>query len=351
MGLISAIILLGVLVFIHEFGHFIFAKKTGVLVERFSIGFGPVITKWQRGETEYALSAIPLGGYVKMYGEQPDAEIDPEKEHRSFANRPIWARFLIVFAGPLFNILLAVLIYAVLFMTGTPRYLSAVGGISADSPAQHAGLAKGDMIKSIDGKDMRYWDQMTEYVQKRADKQLSFTVDRNGKTFNVVITPKAASDKDVFGEGIKVGRIGVARGDKFVTERSNPVKALKEGFVQTYDISKLMIVGVVKLFEKVVPADSVGGPIMIVQMAKQSAETGAMAFFAFMAVISINLGILNLLPIPVLDGGHILFLIIETIIRRPVSIRVREIANMFGISVLMGLMFFAFYNDIMRFFK
>lgn len=351
MGIISAIILLGVLVFIHELGHFIFAKKTGVLVERFSIGFGPILAKWQKGETEYALSAIPLGGYVKMYGEQPDAEIDPEKEPRSFANQPVWARFLIVAAGPVFNLLLAVVIYTIIFMYGTPRYLSSVGDVAADSPAQHAGLVKGDLIKSIDGQDMKFWDNMTDYVQEHPGKPLRFTLERDGKLINVLITPKLVTDKNVFGEGIKVGRVGVARGDKYIKERLNPVKAVEQGFVQTYNISKMMLVGVVKLFEKVVPADSVGGPIMIVQMAKQSAETGFLTFFAFMAVISINLGILNLLPIPVLDGGHILFLFIETIIRRPVSIKVREIANMCGMAVLLSVMFFAFYNDIMRFFK
>jgi len=352
MGIISAIILLGVLIFIHELGHFLLAKSRGVLVERFSIGFGPVLWKRQKGETEYALSAIPLGGYVKMYGEQPDSEDDdPEKAHRSFAKKSVFSRFLIVFAGPFANFLLAVVIYAGIFMAGTPRFLAEVGDVAKDSAAMTAGVQKGDMILSIDGKDMKFWDDMTAYVQDRPGQPLNFTIERGGKKLDLTITPRMVTDKDVFGENIRIGRVGIVRGEKNVIERDNPLKAIYNGAVQTYTISKLMLVGLVKLVENVVPADSLGGPIMIVKMAKDSADTGLISFFAFMAVISINLGILNLLPIPVLDGGHILFLIIEAIMRRPVSIRVREVANMFGMALLMFVMFFAFYNDITRFFK
>lgn len=351
MGFLSAIILLGVLIFIHELGHFLLAKKTGVMVERFSIGFGPVIYKWQRGETEYALSAIPLGGYVKMYGEQPDAEIDPALSNRSFANKTIFQRFLIVFAGPFFNFMLAVLIYSFIFMAGTPHFLADVGDVSAGTPAQVAGIKKGDMIKAIDGQEIKFWDDMSEYVQHHGGKPLMFTVEREGKLVDISVTPQTVTDKNIFGEEVKVGRVGIVRGEKTVLERSNPVSAIYKGAEQTYRVSEMMVVGIVKLFQKTVPADSLGGPIMIVKMAKESAETGFLSFFSFMAIISINLGILNLLPIPVLDGGHILFLLIETITRRPVSIRVREIANMFGMSLLLMVMFFAFYNDISRFFK
>ncbi|MGE4318682.1 MAG: RIP metalloprotease RseP [Deferribacterales bacterium] len=351
MGIISAVILLGVLIFIHELGHFLLAKSRGVLVERFSIGFGPVIYKWTRGETEYALSAIPLGGYVKMYGEQPDAEVDPELASRSFSNKSVFSRFLIVAAGPFFNFILAVFIYSVIFMAGTPRFLADVGDVAPDSAASVAGVMKGDMIKSIDGIDMKFWDDMTAYVQEHGGKPLHFVIDRGGKDIELTITPMLVKDKNLFGEDIEIGRVGIVRGERSVIERENPLKAVYSGFEQTYRISEMMVIGIVKLFQKAVPADSIGGPIMIVKMAKDSAETGFLSFFSFMAVISINLGILNLLPIPVLDGGHILFLIIETITRRPVSIRVREISNMFGMAFLFFVMFFAFYNDITRFFK
>ncbi|TCK62413.1 RIP metalloprotease RseP [Seleniivibrio woodruffii] len=351
MGLISAVFLLGVLIFIHELGHFLLAKYTGVLVERFSIGFGPVLFKWKRGETEYALSAIPLGGYVKMYGEQPDEEVDETKAHRAFNNKTVFQRFLIVFAGPFFNFVLAMIIYAAIFMHGTPRYLAEVGGVSEGSAAAKAGLLQGDMIISVDGRSVKYWEDMSGYVQGRAGQPVLLGIDRGGRLMELTITPQSVTDKNIFGEDVKVGRMGVIRGQKSETVRLAPHEAVVEGVTQTYNISVMMVTGVVKLFQKVVPADSVGGPIMIVQMAKESAETGLVAFFGFMALISINLGILNLLPIPVLDGGHILFLMVEAVTRRAVSIRVREIANMAGMALLMGLMFFAFYNDIMRFFK
>ncbi|MCD8554911.1 RIP metalloprotease RseP [Seleniivibrio sp.] len=351
MGIISAVILLGVLIFIHELGHFLLAKYTGVLVERFSIGFGPVLFKWQKGETEYALSAIPLGGYVKMYGEQPDSEVDEDKADRAFNNKSIFQRFLIVFAGPFFNFILAIVIYAAIFMHGTPRFLTEVGGVTEGSAAAQAGLAKGDMIISVDGVSMKFWDDMSEYIQGKGGKPVVLGIDRGGRTFEVTVTPQTVTDKNIFGEAVKVGRMGVMRGEKNEKVSLAFPQAVSQGVKQTYNVSVLMVTGVVKLFQKVVPADSLGGPIMIVQLAKESAETGAVAFFGFMALISINLGILNLLPIPVLDGGHIFFLIIEAITRRAVSIRVREIANLAGMALLMFVMFFAFYNDIMRLFK
>jgi len=352
MGIISAIVLLGVLIFIHELGHFLLAKKNGVLVEKFSIGFGPVIWSKKKGETEYALSAIPLGGFVKMYGEGIDSEIDESLKDRSFAHKPLKARFAIVFAGPLFNFLLAILIYTAIFMVGTPRFLASIGGLVEGAPAQSAGLMEGDIITALDGKEMKYWDEMSAYISEKPGETITFTVDRDGTVMDIKATPEAVVDKNLFGEDINIGRIGIERGDLTETSRTlNPFNALYKGVQQTYRVSELMVMGVVKIFQKVVPADSLGGPIMIVKMAKDSAETGFISFLSFMAIISINLGILNLLPIPVLDGGHLMFFTFEAIIRRPVSIKIREYANMVGLSILLFVMFFAFYNDIMRFFK
>ncbi|ADD67298.1 membrane-associated zinc metalloprotease [Denitrovibrio acetiphilus DSM 12809] len=352
MGIISAIFLLGILIFIHELGHFLVAKYNGVLVEKFSIGFGPKIFSRKKGETEYALSAIPLGGFVKMYGESVDSDVDDSLRNRSFAHKPLKARFAIVFAGPLFNFILAVLIYTSIFMIGTPRFLSSVGEVMEGTPAQSAGLMDGDVVKSLDGQPMRYWDEMSSYISEKPGEPVAFQVERGGELLTINVTPEIVKDKNIFGEDMTIGRIGVQRGELTETFRTlNPAKALYKGAVQTYNVSELMVMGVVKIFQKVVPADNLGGPIMIVKMAKDSAETGIISFLSFMAIISINLGILNLLPIPVLDGGHLMFFTIEGIIRRPVSIKIREYANMAGLSLLMFIMFFAFYNDIMRFFK
>lgn len=352
MGFISAIILLGFLIFIHELGHFLLAKYNGVLVEKFSIGFGPKVLSKKIGETEYVLSAVPLGGFVKMYGESVEAEVDDELKDRSFAHKPLKARFAIVFAGPFFNFMLAVFIYALIFMAGTPRFLASVGDTIEDSPAEAAGLMSGDIILALNGSDVKYWDEMSSYISENPGRTINVTIERNGEITDVKLTPETVTDKNIFGEDVQVGRIGITRGELSETVRTlNPFSALYKGAVQTYRMSELMVLGVVKIFQKVVPADSLGGPIMIVQMAKDSAETGLISFFSFMAIISINLGILNLLPIPVLDGGHLMFFTLEAIFRRPVSIKVREFANMAGLSLLLMIMFFAFYNDIMRFFK
>jgi len=352
MGIISAIFLLGILIFIHELGHFLLAKKNGVLVEKFSIGFGPKIFSRTKGETEYALSAIPLGGFVKMYGESLDAEVEEGMKDRSFAHKSLKARFAIVFAGPLFNFILAILIYTAIFMIGTPRFLASVGGVIDGSPAQAAGLLEGDRILALNGQDMKYWDDMSMYISQNPGAKVNFSIERDNKIIKVEVIPESVVDKNVFGEDVKVGRIGIKRGSLTETVRVlNPVKAFGQGLEQTYRVSELMVMGVVKIFQKVVPADSLGGPIMIVQMAKDSAENGFVSFLSFMAIISINLGILNLLPIPVLDGGHLMFFTLEAIFRRPVSIKIREYANMAGLSLLLFVMFFAFYNDIMRFFK
>ncbi|PLX68519.1 MAG: RIP metalloprotease RseP [Denitrovibrio sp.] len=352
MGILSAILLLGVLIFIHELGHFLFAKKSGVLVEKFSIGFGPKLYSKTVGETEYALSAIPLGGFVKMYGESLDAEVDESLKNRSFAHKPLKDRFAIVLAGPVFNFILAIFIYTLIFMVGTPRFLASVGGLIDGAPAQAAGIMDGDVITALNGNEMKYWDEMSLYISENPGERLSFRIERAGQILNIDVVPEIVVDKNVFGEEIKVGRIGIKRGDMTETVRVlNPFKALSQGVEQTYKVSELMVMGVVKIFQKVVPADSLGGPIMIVKMAKDSAETGIISFLSFMAIISINLGILNLLPIPVLDGGHLMFFTMEAIIRRPVSIKIREYANMAGLSLLLFVMFFAFYNDIMRFFK
>ncbi|KAA0257751.1 RIP metalloprotease RseP [Deferribacter autotrophicus] len=348
MGIISAILVFGVLVFIHEFGHFIFAKLFGVKVLRFSIGFGPVIFAKKWGETEYALSLIPLGGYVKMYGENLEEGIDESDRDRAFLEKPVWHRFFIVFAGPLFNYLLAIFVFALLFVAGVNEFLPVVGEVKKDMPAYSAGIKTGDKILEIDGRPIKYWDEMSQYIKGKAGEKIVLKIERDGKILNIEVVPKKTVVKNIFGEDKEVGLVGIVPKGDTVLVRYNPVKAIILGLEKTNEITKLTLVGIVKIIQKVVPADNIGGPIMIFQMAKQTAETGVASLLAFMAVISINLAILNLLPIPVLDGGHLFFYIIEIIRGRPVSVRVREIAQYIGLALLIALMFFAFYNDISR---
>ena len=346
--IISAVILLGALIFVHELGHFLVAKRSGVGVEKFSLGFGPKIIGKKIGETEYLISAIPLGGYVKMVGEDPEEQVtDLEK---SFTNKPVGARLAIVSAGPIFNLLFSVAILAIVFMVGikVPSDSSAVGNVRIGHPAEVAGLKSGDTIVEIEGKSVDKWHQMAEIIHKSPNKELSFKVKRgSGETIDLKIIPKAETVKDVFGKDQQVGLIGIE--PSLVTERYNPIIATLKGFERTWDIIYLTFWAMYKMITGDISAKNIGGPLLIFQKAGEFASEGFLPYATFAALISINLGILNLLPIPVLDGGHILFFLIEIIFRKPVSIRSREVAQQVGIFILVSLMLFAFYNDIMRF--
>jgi regulator of sigma E protease len=348
--MISAILVFAFLIFFHELGHFLFAKWTGVLVEKFSIGFGPVLISKKWGETEYMISAIPLGGYVKMYGENPDEEneIEESLKDRAFSNKKLWQRFLIVFAGPFFNFILAVILFALIFKVGFPHLLPTIGKIQKGMPAYEAGLKPGDKIVGINSYKIKFWDDLSEHIKNNAGKKLIFKIERGNKIFETTIIPKVSESKNIFGETIKVGLIGVSPKGDVIKVSYGFFESINKALVKTYDMTVLMIEGIKKMIQRIVPADSIGGPIMIFQLAKTTADQGILSLLHFMAFISINLAILNLLPIPVLDGGHLLFYAIEGITRRPVSVKVREKAQMIGLALILLLMFFAFYNDIMR---
>lgn len=346
---ISFIILLGILIFVHELGHFLLAKRLGVGVLKFSLGFGPKLIGKKIGETEYLISALPLGGYVKMIGEDPGDVVSPEDMERSFQSQPILKRTAIVAAGPIFNLFLAALIFSVVFMTGLPVLTSKIGDIVEGSPAVSAGLENGDRIVAIDGTPVKRWDEMVGIIQKSTGVRLTLTVEREGTRFDVPIIPEKKTSKNIFGEEKKVGMIGVAAGGEFIKEHLSPLKAIVKGFERTIDISALTVVAIVKLIQRVIPAETIGGPLLIAQMAGEQASAGIINFILFTAVISINLGVINLFPIPILDGGHLFFFIIEAVRRKPLSIKMRERAQQIGLFIIVALMIFAFYNDIMRF--
>lgn len=346
---ISFIILLGILIFVHELGHFLFAKRLGVGVLKFSLGFGPKLIGKKIGETEYLISALPLGGYVKLIGEDPSEIVSQEDLQRSFQNQPLLKRTAIVAAGPVFNLLFAVVIFSVVFMIGVPVPTTKIGEVLKDSPAASAGLTQGDRIVAIDGNPVNKWDEMVGIIQKRSGIKLILTIERNGKRFDISIIPEKKTTKNIFGEDKEIGMIGVASGGEFIQERASPPKAILKGFERTIDISILTVVGIVKLIQRILPAETIGGPLLIAQLAGEQASAGMTSFILFTAIISINLGIINLLPIPILDGGHLFFFLIEAIRGRPLSIKMREIAQQIGLFIIIALMIFAFYNDIMRF--
>ncbi|MDY6854259.1 MAG: RIP metalloprotease RseP [Thermodesulfobacteriota bacterium] len=346
----AAIVLLGVLIFVHEMGHFIIAKISGVGVVKFSLGFGPKILSKKIGETEYLLSAIPLGGYVKMVGEEPDEEVLEGDLQKSFTNKPVMKRAGIVLAGPLFNIFFAIFVFSIIHMSGVPILTTEVGDAVEGSPAFEAGIQKGDLIISINGKEISKWEELTEIIKKSEGAELLMNIKRDDRYYEVQLRPKPFVDKNIFGEDVETYKIGVNASDKFITKRYNPFSAVLKGFQQTWWWTKLTGIAIVKLIDRTVPAKTLGGPILIVQMAGQQAQAGLMNFLFFMAVISINLGIINLFPIPILDGGHLFFFILEAIMGRPISIKKMEIAQQIGLVIIILLIVFVFYNDITRIF-
>jgi len=349
--IISIIVLLGVLIFFHELGHFIVARFFGVGVEKFSLGFGPRIIGKKVGITDYRVSAIPLGGYVKMVGEEPDAEIEPDQIHLSFTHKPVFQRLLIVAAGPFFNVLLAVLIlFIVLLHSGAYFMEPVVGEVQADSPAEIAGLRPGDRILAINGSGVESWEEMAQMIGGSQGAEIDLEISREGQPLSIHLSPRLQSDQNLFGEDTQRYMIGIISSRQISAKDLSILQASVLSVQKTYQIAELTFVSVVKMVQGKLSVKTLGGPIMIAQLAGQQAKEGLIEFLSLMAVISVNLAILNILPIPVLDGGHILFFTIELLIRRPVSIRVREVAQQAGLFVLLMLMILVFYNDITRFF-
>ncbi len=341
--------MLGVLIFVHELGHFLLAKWAGVTVLRFSLGFGPKIVGVQRGDTEYRLSLIPLGGYVKMLGEEADEELTEEQLAGSFSSQPVFKRMAIVLAGPLSNLLLAIVIFTLVYaFSGIPQLTTEIGGISPGSPAEQAGLRVGDRVASINGKPMSDWDEFSQTIENSGEQSLSMEVKRGDQVKTITVIPRVSEVKNLFGEATSRPVIGVTASGKTEIKEVNPLYAGYYSIAQTWKLCKLFLTTVVKLIERVVPLQTLGGPILIAQMAGQQAAEGLLNLIYFTALISVNLAVLNLLPIPVLDGGHLLFYAIEAILGRPIELKKIEIAQKVGMFVLLVLMLFVFYNDIMR---
>ncbi|MCA1961946.1 MAG: RIP metalloprotease RseP [Desulfomonile sp.] len=343
---IGFIILLGVLIFVHEFGHFIVAKAAGVKVLKFSLGFPPAMIKRTWGETDYMLSWVPLGGYVKLLGEDPesDEEIPPEEIHRAFTSKSLLTRTAIIAAGPVFNYLLAVVLLCAGYLMGLPVLASEIGTVVENSPAAIAGVKTGDLITAVDGVPIQRWDEMRAAIEQNAGRKVTITVERGGKILDLTVMPQLSDQKDFFGRPL--GRIGVTPSGKKVS--LGFFGAISEGIRFSGHLTGLVVETVVKLFKGEVSAKALSGPITIVQASGESLRAGLFSFVFLMSFISINLAIINLLPIPILDGGHLMFFLVEAIIRRPVTGRVRQVATQLGLLFIIFLMVLVFYNDISR---
>jgi regulator of sigma E protease len=443
---LAFIVAIALLVFVHEFGHFIVARRLGIRVDKFSIGFGPALLSWRSRdrEVEYVIAAIPLGGYVKMLGENPDeqgeevkAALSPEERQRAFDVQPVWKRASVSVAGPLFNFLFAILAFMVVGWVGqyvTPPVVGVVSpasvaeqagivagdrivsinghgihswtqleerlkdevnsdvhlgvqrggtlsqmsvhipasakepllvnvsgsllGISPgmhvmvdsvlpDSPSAKAGLRSGDLINQVDGEAMHTVRDFVDVVRSHGGKRMVLNIERKGINLVVPIVPEKTEDD--------IGRIGARMAAEPLSPpvlyRMGPLEGVRYGFVRTWDMTLLTLDVMGKMLTAAISPENLGGPIAIAQLAGRTAELGFASFCAFLALISVNLGVLNLMPIPILDGGHLAYLAVEKLRGRPLSMKTMERTQMVGLALIIMLMIFAFYNDLTHLFR
>jgi regulator of sigma E protease len=348
MGILTSLLVISALIFIHELGHFLAARFFGVKVERFSIGFGPVIARKICCDTEWVLSALPLGGYVKMKGQD---DLDPLKrsdDPDSYNSKKPWQRIIILLAGPFANFFLAFVLYVAVAMMGFNELAPKIGKVMPDSPALQAGLKEGDKIVAINHKKVQTWRDLSQIIAKYGNRPLLFVIDRNGKILRVKVKPKVMQTKNLFGETIFKPMVGISPAPEFIKVSYSPLEAIKIGFEKTVEASLFIVKGIEKMIEGVVPAKELGGIITIMDITAKASEAGIVALLSFTALISVNLGVLNLLPIPALDGGHIMFNLYEWISGKAPSEEVLYRLTLAGWIFLVGLMGLGLYNDINR---
>ncbi len=350
MGAIAVLLVLGGLIFFHELGHFLMARSLGIGVKAFALGFGPRLFSFQWGMTEYRLCAVPLGGYVMLAGESPDADEDPAiPKGLLFSARPVWQRMAVVAAGPAANFLLAWGLYWALFASqGQMGLAPVIAQVLPDSPAAQAGMVPGDTVLSVDGQSIIFWEELTEKVQASKGTPLVLELKRAKERLTLRVTPEMRMRTNIFGESVSAPMMGIVAAKEIVTVELDAAQSLKVSGKETWRAVVNMVTALIKMVERVIPADSIGGPILIAQLISREAQTGMVGLLALTAALSANLGFVNLLPIPVLDGGHLVIFSLEAITRKPLSLRARAAAIRVGIAMLAALMILATYNDLRR---
>ena len=352
--LIAFICALGPLVFIHEFGHYYVARLLKIPAEAFSIGFGREVFGWtdKRG-TRWKVGWIPLGGYVRFVGDMSPAseptavnDIPPELRDKAFQLRPLWQRFLIVLAGPAANFLTAILIFAAFFaFIGKPSTPSTVTQIAPGSAAAAAGIAIGDKIVAVAGRSTSNFEEVANTVLMRPGERVDIAVERDGRSLVFPVTLATEKQRDRFGQEFRIGRLGVYAEGR-VYERPPLLKLIPEASVYTYRVTRAMLDGLVQIVTGRRSVKELGGPIKIAQIAGQQASVGALEFIQLLAFFSINLGFINLLPVPMLDGGHLAFYAAEAVRRRPLSARATEWAFRGGLALILALVLVTTVNDL-----
>ncbi|MBI4432495.1 MAG: RIP metalloprotease RseP [Candidatus Omnitrophica bacterium] len=345
-GVLIFAFVLGVLIVVHEFGHFIVAKAMGVRVEKFSIGFGPKIYGKKFGETDFCVSLLPLGGFVKMAGESHQEAKGLPGE---FDSKPLWQKTLVVLAGPFMNAFLAFMIFASVSMVGEPVLKSTIGRVLEDTPAKSAGLAPGDKILSVNGQKVERWDEVLAQVQK-GEAGLLFSIDRDGLPLEFSILPRVVASRDASGKEARLTFVGIAPANEVLYLRHGFLESMGLGARRVMNLSGLILFSLKLMVTGAMPVkEAMTGPIGIYFMTQQAAQMGFAYLLYFMATLSVSLFVLNLLPIPVLDGGHLLFFVIERLKGSPIREAVKERVTQGGLVLLLGLMAFVILQDVQRF--
>ncbi len=352
MGIFISILVLSVLIIFHEFGHFIAARYFGVKVEEFGLGMPIIINKpWFKkkfGDTTYSFYPLLLGGFVRMKGQDDFDPAQKSSDSDSYQTKKPWQKIIILLAGPFANLLLAFLLYIAIAYLGAEKLAPKIGNLSSDFPAALAGVEINDTIKTINGVDIVTWDNLSDII-KNSQGELNVTVERKGKIKSFVIMPKLSETKNIFGETISKKLVGIAPAREFVTlQFQSPLEVFKYAWQETISATDLIVKSLQKLISGIIPADQMGGIVSIVQVTSQATTLGLTTLFALAALISVNLGVLNLLPIPALDGGHIMFNLYEIIFRKAPSEKVFYLLTVLGWIFLLSLMAFTTFNDISR---
>lgn len=348
MTILIFLFILGILIIVHEFGHFIAAKKLGVKVEKFSLGFGPKLVFKKKDQTEWTINLIPLGGYVKMAGDNYQEWTGKEDEYLS---KPPGKRAAIVFFGPFLNYVLGILFFWVIFTVGYPCLTTKVGTVIEGFGAKEAGLLPGDQITSVDAKAVKFWEELQKEVRDKTDKSAALRVVRDNKTIDITVLVKPKDFSDVSGRRQTIGLLGITPSDEIITVKHSVFKSVILSINKTVELTILTYSGLWQMLTgRLSIRESVTGPLGIFYITSKAASVGLIAVLHLIAVLSISLAIFNLLPLPVLDGGHIMLLFIEKIRGKGLGVKAEQVIQQFGFSLIIAMALFVTYNDIMRFF-
>jgi len=347
MGMLTSLLVLSFLIFFHELGHFLAARFFGVHVEVFSIGFGKKVFSKIIGKTEYRLAMIPLGGFVQMKGQDDSDPTKVSNDFDSYNTKRPWKRVIILLAGPFANFLLAFFLYLAIANIGVTKLSPIIGNVGENTPAQKIGLMKNDKVIEINGAHIETWDDLSRLI-KQSDGPLLVSIQSKVKT--LMATPDIKELKTMFGEPVKKRILGISPSGETLVLDLSAVETIIFAYDETIKATTMIVTSLQKLIQGVIPVKELGGVVSIVQVTAQASEAGIIALFALSALISVNLGVLNLLPIPALDGGHIMFNIYEMITKRAPSEKILYRMTVFGWVFLLTLMAFTIFNDIYRLF-